>query len=786
VEIADAAAGARESRASALRERLSGLSYVHAVLWLVARLADGLAHAHDRGILHCDLKPANILLGDDGEPLLLDFNLAADTKLHSHAAAALIGGTLPYMAPEHLQALKGSGRGPDVQSDIYSLGAILFELLSGQTPYPVRTGPVREILPLMIAERMITCPRLRPWNARVSPAAESIVRRCLHPEPTQRYQSAHELHEDLRRQLDNLPLKYAPEPSLRERVGKWARRHRRLTSTTTVVLIAASMLTAITAGFLVRQRQLSRLEAVDASHRLAADVRHADFLLSSRDAPARQIEEGLDVCRRVLERYRVLDDPAWTARPAVVLLPAAERYRVQREIGHLLLLDARALIWQAELTTDPAQRSARVELATLLNDRAGVALGDAGLSRALLLQRADLARVACSEDEAYRLRQQAEMVAPRTISDRYWDVLDRIDRRSRPDDPGATKQRREILATLQDIARGDPQNYVNYLLLGNAYVRLGQLRAAVSCYSTGIVLRPDLPWTYVNRGLAHLDLHDYPGALTDFDSVIAMRPDMAEAYINRAVARMGIGDFAGAVADLDQALQRPDAPVQALFRRATARERLGDRDGAARDRAEGLRRRPNDDLSWIFRGLARLDDDPNGALADFDAALTINPRSKSALENKAFVLAERLGRLEDAIRVYDTTLLHHPDDAKAVGPRGVYHARLGRREAALADARAALALADQAPTVQEQAFTIYQVAGIYALTSRQQPDDRRDALSLLAIALRKDASWLRALPGDHDFDPIRSQPEFEKLLRAFTVVDQTIAPALRPLNREKK
>ena len=106
------------------------LGYVQAVLWLVARLADGLAHAHERGILHRDLKPANILLGDDGEPLLLDFNLAADTKLRSHASAALIGGTLPYMAPEHLQALKDGTRLPDARSDLYSLGAILFELLT--------------------------------------------------------------------------------------------------------------------------------------------------------------------------------------------------------------------------------------------------------------------------------------------------------------------------------------------------------------------------------------------------------------------------------------------------------------------------------------------------------------------------------------------------------------------------------------------------------------------------------------------------------------------------------
>jgi tetratricopeptide (TPR) repeat protein len=335
------------------------------------------------------------------------------------------------------------------------------------------------------------------------------------------------------------------------------------------------------------------------------------------------------------------------------------------------------------------------------------------------------------------------------------------------------------MAALQDISRGGPQNFVDNLLLGHCYVRLGRLQAAISCYSSGIALRPDLPWAYVCRGLAHLELRDYPGALADFDSVIAMRPDMVEAYINRAVARIGVGDFSGAIADLDRALEHPDAPVQALFRRATARERLGDREGAARDRAEGLRRRPNDELSWVARGVVRRKDDPNGAMSDFDAALAINPRSKSALENKALVLAEYLGRPEDAIRVYDTTLLHHPDDVKAVGPRGVYHARLGRREAALADARVALALSEQALTVEDQAFTIYQVAGIYALTSRQHPEDRREALRLLAIALRKDPSWLRVLPDDHDFDAIRDRPEFLNLLRAMAVVDQAMAPLAR-------
>ncbi len=181
---------------TAILEMLQGLNFAQAVLWIASRLADGLAHAHERGILHRDLKPANVLITDEGQPMLLDFSVAEDTKLRS-AAADQVGGTISYMAPEHIEAFRGAARTVDARSDIYSLGIILYEMLTRRDPFPLPSGKLKEALPRILQDRRGPPPRLRCWNKAVSPAVESIVRHCLHPDPAKRYQSAHELREDL-------------------------------------------------------------------------------------------------------------------------------------------------------------------------------------------------------------------------------------------------------------------------------------------------------------------------------------------------------------------------------------------------------------------------------------------------------------------------------------------------------------------------------------------------------------------------------------------------------------
>ena len=164
-----------------------------------AQLADGLSAAHTQGILHRDLKPGNLRLATDGSVKILDFGLAKIIPPVSEAATTIaasdlgdskpFAGTLPYMAPE--QVLQGT---VDVRSDIYSMGAVLYEMATGGRPFP-EMQPGRLIDAIL--NRAPTLPRV--VNSRLSQELERIILKCLEREPENRYQSAREVAIDLRR-----------------------------------------------------------------------------------------------------------------------------------------------------------------------------------------------------------------------------------------------------------------------------------------------------------------------------------------------------------------------------------------------------------------------------------------------------------------------------------------------------------------------------------------------------------------------------------------------------------
>src|SRR6185369_15045698 len=225
---------------------LKSCTYPRAAAWITARLAEGLQHSHNRGVIHRDIKPSNILLGMDGQPLLLDFNLAQVTR--GGRVKIVLGGTIKYMAPEHLHSIAARdhalARHVDHRADIYSLGMVLFEMLVGHSPFAESASdtPLPLMVETMAVERGRQAPSLRaalagaPWNL------ESILRKCLAPNPADRYQKAEHVADDLQRFLDDRPLRYAPELSVRERWRKWRRRHPRLAAALSVSSVAALLL----------------------------------------------------------------------------------------------------------------------------------------------------------------------------------------------------------------------------------------------------------------------------------------------------------------------------------------------------------------------------------------------------------------------------------------------------------------------------------------------------------------------------------------------------------------
>jgi eukaryotic-like serine/threonine-protein kinase len=745
-----------EVQGTAILEMLEGLSFVQAVLWIASRLADGLAHAHERGILHRDLKPANVLLTDEGQPMLLDFSVAEDTKLHSVASVAQIGGTVCYMAPEHLEAFQGASRTVDARSDLYSLGIILYEMLTRRDPFPVPSGSFADVLPRMLEDRQGPPPRLRCWNQAISPAAESIIRHCLEADPDKRYQSAHELREDLDRHRADLPLKFAPEPSFKERSRKWMRRHPRLASLSSMTVLASVLVCSVISWCLVHNYRLAEFEAQDTQHRFHEETKTVQFLLNARSMDRDQLEEGLKEGHQALAIYHVLDNPSWERQPAVSRLSAANQAKLRAEMQDLLLLLARATLLQAGAVQDASDREERLREALHFNELAESVTPDEPACQALLAQRAELMQLLGDPSEARRLRAQAKEAQLRTPRDYYLAGAEHV----------AQGRYGDALPLLQNAAERDPQDFWSQLLLGLCYDGLSRDADARACYTTSIALWPDFPWTYFNRGLVYLRQNDLAHAISDFERVIRLRPDFAEVYMNRALAYQGMKEYRAATEDLTHALELEAPYTRIYFMRARVRDLAGDKDGARKDFAEGLRREPTDEKSWIARGVAKLASDLPGALADFEKAEELNPRSLAALQNQAHVLS-KLGRNEKAIRVLDQEIEMYPDYVPARAGRGVLRARLKQRDAAHEDAEEALAR-DFGPATQ------YQVAGIFALTSLQESDDRSQALRYLSSALRKGFGF-EYLEQDKDLDPIRDTPEFRKLVGA-TQVLQPLAP----------
>ena len=526
------------------RRFLARASYVEAVCWIAACLADGLQYAHDRELIHLDVKPSNVLLAGDGQPMLLDFHLARGPILPGEPTPTRLGGTPGYMPPEQLEALHAVHAGRpirvavDGRADVYALGLLLDEALGGPTPLGEFPLP------------------LRRRNPRVSAGLAAIVRRCLRPGPRDRYREAAALAADLRRHLDNLPLRGVPDRSPAERWRKWRRRRPDALSRD-LVLLALAVATVVV-GALLRDAYGQRVRAIESA-----------------------LAEG----RASLGRHQYAEATASLerGRALAAALPGGGRYR--REVAEELALarrdgEAAELHRLADLVRfrygidppPPDEARSLVERGRAIwRARGTLARAPAGrwepdVEQALRADLLDFALVWA--DLRVRSAPPGEAAAARAEALR---VLDEAEAQLGPS-PALRRDRRKLAgATEPATPAADPgpgaRTAWEHYDLGRSYLRSGEVAAAAEQFRLGIDLRPQDFWLNFYQALCAYTLGRHDEAVNAFRVCIALAPQAAECYYNRALALAALGRVDDAIADYSRALRQDPAFTEALLNR---------------------------------------------------------------------------------------------------------------------------------------------------------------------------------------------------------------------------
>src|SRR5262245_35241080 len=230
--------------------------YLRSTAELIAALARAVHYAHQRGILHRDIKPNNVLLAKDGAPHLTDFGLAKLVEKESTITKTMaVLGTPSYMSPEQA---RGETKRLTTAADVYGLGAIFYELLTGRPPFAGGTtmATIQQVL-----EKEPTPPSA--GNANVDHDLETVCLKCLRKEPEERYASAEALANDLERWLRHEPIEARPIGT-RERMAKWVRRNPRGTVLLTVTAIAVLGLIVVPTLLSLRLREANSRAALKA------------------------------------------------------------------------------------------------------------------------------------------------------------------------------------------------------------------------------------------------------------------------------------------------------------------------------------------------------------------------------------------------------------------------------------------------------------------------------------------------------------------------------------------
>jgi len=251
---------------------------LRAKLELFARVCDAIHHGHQRGIIHRDIKPGNILVDSEGNPRIIDFGVAratdSDNVLTSYQTqVGQLVGSIAYMSPEQFEA---DPHDLDTRSDVYTLGVVLYQLITGRLPYEVSSAKIYDAARIVREQEPA---RFSSIGVSTPPEVETIVRKALAKDREQRYQSAHGLAQDLHRFLSGQTVVASP-PSAVYQMRVFARRHKALlagVATAFVVLVGAVIATST----MYLRAERMRVEAERASARSQAAVDYLTDALST-------------------------------------------------------------------------------------------------------------------------------------------------------------------------------------------------------------------------------------------------------------------------------------------------------------------------------------------------------------------------------------------------------------------------------------------------------------------------------------------------------------------------
>lgn len=743
------------------RVKLAGLSYVQSAAWIVARLAEGLQHSHERNVIHRDIKPSNILLSEEGQPLLLDFNVSQARVCNP--ADVTVGGTIPYMAPEQLRAMVDTDSDASLastpQTDIYSLGLVLYEMLSGFAPFvtgkdtPLSARPWDEIL----KQREQPVPSLKAQSTLQIPwSLESIARKCLAPSPADRYASAGDLAEDLDRFLENLPLRFAPELSRIEQIHKWGRRHPRLTTASCVMLVAAMLIVpgalvlSLTRGDLAKERSLvTDLRAVERAIEFQARAVPAlcmiNTIIEHQDAP----QFGLRACQDVLDIYQIGKNPKWQESEYWKRLPRAEQRQLAETAQELLLAVAAAHV------RSPKPSTAEVHEALRLMDVAEH-LPDIPASRAVWMDRARYQSLAKLGKESKASLAKAETIPATSPHDLYMLATAHSSR-------GTEDGYREAVRLLDQSISLSPKHYWSYFRRAFCQHKLHEPMLAAADLGACVGLAPQSSWAHFNRAYLLDDQGRKLNASAAYSEAIKYAPTFTSAYFNRGLARLELRDYAGALEDFlkVQELGRDDALIAAG--RAMACEGLGRHDEAdqlfekALAPSSSTAPKTLERMSWTY-AFAVAHRAPRIAEEVFDKILQSDSRQREALYGKG-MLRMQAGDLRQAIRWFDDAVAADPAFLEPLRYRAVSLARLGELEQAVADANFCVGKQPNDPD------SLYIAACVASISARKLKNEDlcKSAMQLLQRAITCGAPHDRAL-NDPDFSFLKRDSDFLKLV----------------------